>query len=92
MASVGLVRLKVIETMLDSCAKGWKCDDSDHYWVITFNGKTFPKLPLGKHGRRTNPEVKLGYAKKLATFFGLSRACVEKHVPQLRGKVDSLDP
>ena len=90
MTSFGLVRLKTIQDMLDACAPGWKADDSDHNWIVTYKGKTFERLPLGKHGRRTNPEVKLGYARKLATFFDLVKECVEANVPQLRGKVQSL--
>ena len=71
MTSFGLVRLRTIQDMLDACAPGWKADDSDHYWIVSYKGKTFERLPLGKHGPRTNTEGQLGYALELATFFAL---------------------
>lgn len=82
-----MVRLKVIAAMLDRCADGWTAKETNHKWWVTFKRRTYRRLPLGPHGARDNPEVKIGYAKHMARFFELDSQCVEAGIPQLRGQL-----
>lgn len=68
-----LVPWKDIKDMLDACAPGWRLEDKTHKrWVYYGTVKEAFKLPLGKHGRRHNPEIQTGHVRGLARYFGIS--------------------
>jgi hypothetical protein len=69
MSSSGTVSLKLVWAMLDECAKGYTTRQGQHNWIVMHNGKTFRGLTLGKHGKRTNPEVQIGHVRQLVRFF-----------------------
>lgn len=51
--------------MLSHCAPGYEKKGQTHSWCVMYNGITFPTLPLGKHGRRENPEIEIFHVKKM---------------------------
>lgn len=71
MSPLRLLTLKVIWEALDHCAPGYEARKSLHHWRVTYQGRTFPTLPLGKHGRRENPEIEVGHVRKMARFLDI---------------------
>jgi hypothetical protein len=65
--------------MLDDCLSGYTKKEHDHYWSVRFNGRVYPRLPLGPHGRRHNPEIETGYIRSLVRHFDILK-CAEKHL------------
>ena len=80
MASHGTVALKSIWKMLDACAPGYTREKRPHNWCVRYNGKTFPSLPVGEHGRRENPDIQIGVVKQMIRQLGISAECVAKHL------------
>lgn len=66
-----LIAWKEIRAMLDACAPGWRYVDKTHRrWIYCSGFPAAFTLPLGKHGRRENPEIQPGHVKGLARYFG----------------------
>ena len=76
--------------MLDHCAPGHTRKAREHNYLVTYKGVSYPSLPLGKHGRRDNPDIQAGHVKKMVRFLGLDSKrdidCVNRMLPQLRLK------
>jgi hypothetical protein len=72
MTSVGTISLKQIWAMLDHCAPGHTRSAKLHHWWITFGEKTYRSLPLGRHGRRANPEIEVGHVRKMVRHLSVS--------------------
>jgi hypothetical protein len=82
MVTSGTVTFKEIRGMLDACAPGARIEEkTHHYWVYWSNVAPY-RLPLGKHGRRDNPEIQRGHVKKMARYFEILD-CAKEHLPQL---------
>lgn len=77
--------------MLDKCAPGHTRKAREHNFLVTFQGTPYPSLPLGKHGRRDNPDIQAGHVKKMVRLFKLKTDCVNKMLPQLKLK-DAEEP
>ena len=75
-----VVRLKDVWRMLDACAPGHIRRVSDHYWIVSWNGKSYRSLPKGAHGRRDNPEIETGHVRALIRHLGISAQCAAKYV------------
>lgn len=56
--------------MLDQCAPGHTRTETDHHFCVRFNGKVFPTLPKGQHGK-SNPGIQKGVLKKMARHLGI---------------------
>jgi len=82
MATSGLVTLKEIREMLDACAPGARIVPKEHHNWVLWNGRTYRGLPLGKHGKRVNPEIEGGHVRRMARFFEILE-CAKKHLPQI---------
>jgi len=63
--------------MLDECAPANTRRLSDHFWRITYNGKTYASFP--KHD-----EVEVGHIRKMLRFLGIDQDCAKKHLEILR--------
>lgn len=83
MGSFGTIALQANWQMLERCAPGHTRQMRTHHWVIRFNGKTYPTLPLGPHGKRENPEIQIGHVRKLARHLGILE-CAKSVLEQLR--------
>jgi hypothetical protein len=75
-----VVNLDEVWAALDQCAKGWTANPSTEYWRVNYNGKTYHRLPLGKHGKRVNPEVEAGHVRTMARSFGIE-TCFRRALP-----------
>lgn len=75
--NANLVALAVVWAMLDHCAPGYERVEGDHYWRVMFEGKTYPRLPLGKHGsRKANvTDVEVAHVRRMARVLGIE-ACM----------------
>ena len=82
MVGHGQIRLKKVWRMLSKCAPGYDRKQHTHNWRVTYQGKTYYRLPLGAHGRRTNAEIELGHVKNMVRFFGIED-CAKSALPQL---------
>lgn len=69
--------------MLDACAPGAVIVPKLHHNWVTYQGKTYRGLPLGKHGKRENPEIQAGHVKRMARFLGIL-PCAQREIPGLR--------
>lgn len=69
--------------MLDACAPGYTKRSSTHKWRVMFNRLTYPSLPLGKHGNRKNPEIRVGEVRHMLNHLGVDMDCAHKHLPGL---------
>ena len=84
MSSSGTVSLEEIWAMLNHCAPGWDCKEREHNFAITYNGKTFPRLPRGPHGKRGgNVRIQIGHIKQMVRFLGIEE-CAAKYIELLR--------
>lgn len=83
MSSSGTIPLKDVWAMLNACAPGWTARQGQHNWIVTYNGKTFYRLPLGPHGKRVNPSIEIGHIKQMVRLLGIED-CAKKHIEQLR--------
>jgi len=81
MSSFGQVKLKKVWQMLERCAPGYRRVEQGHLWRVTYKGKTFPSLQLGKRSSST-PEVELGNVKKMVRHLGIDPECAWRHLPQ----------
>ncbi len=83
MSSFGQVKLSKVWKMLDACADGYKAKEQPHTWRVTYRGRTFPSLQLGKRASN-KPEVELGCVQKMIRHLGIDLDCAWRHLPQLR--------
>jgi hypothetical protein len=79
LGSSGTVRLSDLWAMLDVCLPGYTKKATDHHWRVTCGTRTFPALPLGEHGKRQNPPIQVGHARKLVRFFDIM-TCARQHL------------
>ncbi|MCK6574569.1 hypothetical protein L6V77_26120 [Myxococcota bacterium] len=70
MGAGGEVALEEVWRMLEHCAPGHSRQATTHYWCVRFNGITYPRLPLGNHGRRKFPAVQAGHVRAMARHLG----------------------
>lgn len=71
MSSFGTVALGDAWAMLENCAPGYRAKRNPHHWCVFYGQASFPSLPLGKHGSRTNPEIEIGHIKQIARRFDI---------------------
>ena len=82
MSSFGQVKLTKVWKMLDACAEGYKVVEQAHSWRVMYEGRTFPRLQLGKRSSATR-EVELGHVQKMVRHLGIDPECAWRHLPQL---------
>ena len=83
MASFGVVLLNDIKQMLMACAPGHRMKPRVHNFVVYYNGRSFPSLPLGKHGARKDPEIKAGHVKQMIRQLGIDIDCARRFIAHL---------
>jgi len=83
MTSTGTVPLRAVWKMLDTCAPGWEKKERPHNWAVLYSGRTYPRLPRGKHGARHDPSIQVGHVKQMVRFFGIED-CARGKIPALR--------
>lgn len=72
-----LVRQREVFRMLDECAPENTRRLSDHFWRITYKGKTYPSFP--KH-----EQVEVGHIRKVLRHLEIDMECAKKHLSILR--------
>jgi hypothetical protein len=71
-STVGRVLLRDIVDMLKKCAPGAELVVGKHKIRVLWNGRVYPNLPKGAHGRRPGrEEIQRGEVRDLVTFFGI---------------------
>lgn len=84
MSSSGTIALEEIWAMLDTCAPGHERREREHNFAITYNGKTFPRLPRGPHGKRGgNTTIQAGHVKQMVRLLGIEE-CAKTRIERLR--------
>jgi hypothetical protein len=77
MSSFGTVTLNEVRAMLEECARGHVFRaHGDHFFLVAYNGLTFPSLPIGEHGKE-DPDLQIGVVKKMARQLGIL-ACAKR--------------
>jgi len=84
LATSGLIPLKQLWKMLESCAPGYQKEAREHNWLVTWNDRSYPTLPRGPHGKRENPGIERGHIRQLIRQLEVPQDCAKKHLPQLR--------
>jgi hypothetical protein len=74
-----VVRLSEVWRMLDDCLPGHTRKDNDHYWAIRHKDRVYPRLPLGAHGRRHNPEIEMGYVRSMVRHYDILE-CAKRYL------------
>lgn len=82
MVTKGTIPLKKIWKMLDNCAPGWAKKKNQHNWSVLYNGRTYPRVPLGEHGARHNPSIQIGHVRQMVRFFEIED-CARKQIQAL---------
>lgn len=82
MSSSGTIPLAEIWAMLDHCAPGHTRKQRDHNWIVRYNGKTYPSLPVGEHGARRNVSIEVGHVKKMVRTLEIAD-CAKKKIERL---------
>jgi len=75
-----LVALNAVWEMLEQCAPGFTRRASQHYWIVSYQGRSYRTLPLGAHGRRQNPDIETGHVRALIRHLQISRTCAEQYL------------
>jgi hypothetical protein len=71
MSSFGTVTHKEVRAMLEVCAPGHVFRAHGlHYYLVAYQGQTFPSLPRGAHGA-SNPDIQIGVVKQMARRLGI---------------------
>lgn len=84
MVTKGRVLLADIFAMLKECAPGFHYREAKHKIRVTWNGRLYPGLPKGEHGKRPlRAEIQKGQVKDLVRFFGIED-CAKEHLEILR--------
>jgi len=73
-----IIKWKLVEAMLNSCAPGHIVKDKTHRRWVTWKGRTSAILPLGPHGKRENPEIQTGKVRTLIWGLEIPRDCAER--------------
>ena len=68
--------------MLDACAPGYTRRETDHFHQVSYRGKTYRALPLGKHGARHNPEIEAGHVRALVRHLEILD-CAKRELPRI---------
>jgi hypothetical protein len=71
---VAFVALNDVWAMLNACAPGFTATETTHHYCIRYKERTYPTLPLGEHGSRRNPEIKIGHVRHRPGSFSSLRA------------------
>ena len=69
--------------MLEVCLPDYKAKQKPHKWWVNCGPKR-ALLPLGKHGKRKNPEIEVGHVRHLCNVFGILD-CAKEQLPILVG-------
>ncbi len=77
-----MIPLGDVWAMLETCAPGYGRREGEHAHIVTYQGKTYRSLPLGRHGRRKNPPIESGFVRSMARHLGIE-ACARRRVPQI---------
>jgi hypothetical protein len=85
-SSFGTVEIQELWSMLDACAPGYSRKETLHNWRVMWRGRTYPRLLLGKHGKRRNPGVEIGHVRNLVRQLEIPVDCANYHLPQLKMK------
>lgn len=83
MSSFGTIPLQDIWAMLNVCAPGHTKRERDHNWMVTWPHGTYPRLPLGKHGKRQNPRIEIGHVRNMVRMLNLDPEEASRCIPQL---------
>ncbi len=83
MSSFTIVRFKDIRRMLGECAPGAGIEKKKHRHWVRYGGKTYRGLPLGRHGKRENPEIEIGHVRQLIRYFGIDEDGARQAIPAL---------
>ena len=75
-----VVKLNDVWEMLNECLPGYVATEKPHRWMVKHKGRIFPRLPVGEHGRRVNPETFAGHVRSLVNFFDIPSDCVAKYL------------
>lgn len=81
MSSKGQVKLRKIWKMLDACAPGYQIREGKHKFIVMWKGRTFPDLPKGQHGKKS--EIELGHVRRMIRMLGIDGKCAKKKLKQL---------
>ena len=74
-----MIRINSIYEMLDECAPGHTRSSKLHHIWVTYNSKTYRKLPKGSHGKPTNYPVEPGLVRSLARMLQIEE-CARNHL------------
>jgi len=77
MASVGQVPQEKVWDMLNGCAPGWTCKETEHAFKIMWERRTYPSFPKHK-------QVDIGHVRKMIRHLEIPKECTEKHLPILK--------
>lgn len=83
MTSFGQVPLRQVWELLDHCAPGHTREARVHNYCVRYKDRSFPSLPLGRHGKRENPPIEVGHIRKMVRALDIDRDCAKRVVPQL---------
>jgi len=65
--------------MLDDCAPGYTFKETAHNFFVMYNGRTYPSLPKGGHGKKS-PEIEIGHVRQMGRHLQIDRDCERRYV------------
>lgn len=87
MSSRIIVSIEEVIDLLERCAPGYRIRMTQHHHCVMYNGRTYPTLPLGRHGASRSKgrgEIKNGHVKSMIRELGIDPACAGKNLPKLK--------
>jgi hypothetical protein len=81
-----IVDLIDVFELLDRCAPGHTRKATTHHWCIRWNGKTFPTLSLGAHGKGRGSgrtDIFAAHVRQMIVQLGISVECAKQSLPGL---------
>lgn len=70
------VPLDTVLKLLEECAVGHSIRPTTHFFIVTFNGKSFPTLPTYKN-------TELGHIRSMVRALGINKECANQYIPRL---------
>jgi hypothetical protein len=74
-----VIKINSTYEMLDECAPGYTRSPKLHHVWVTYNSKTYRKLPKGPHGKPANYPVEQGLVRSMARMFQIEE-CARNHL------------
>lgn len=59
--------------MMDQCAAGWSLKETDHFFRVMWQGRSYPSFPKKR-------DIAVGHIRSMIRHLGIDIVCAKKHI------------